>query len=190
MKFKGLIAAPSVAMLVTALAAVPAGLPAGWTRAGDAEACLTRIEAVAGAPTPKAFVIDCSKSTKGFATLMQTISAADYAGKRVRLTARVQGDQLTNWGGLWLRGDAGSKIGRVFDNMELRPLKGSFGWREATVVLQFPADVDTLAFGFLMDGMGLLRATDFRLEAVSDAVPLTQGPISGLPRQPQNLSPQ
>jgi len=184
MKLKGLIAAPLVALLVTALAAAPQALPAGWMRYGDGDACTVGTEAAPGAPTPRAFVIECAKGSKGFATIAQSITAKDYAGKRVRLTAKVQGGELAGWGGLWLRGDAKGKH-MAFDNMQQRPLTGSFAWREAAVVLQLPAEVDTLNFGFLMAGAGRMRATEFRLDVVPDSVPDTSEKRS----QPQNLSP-
>jgi hypothetical protein len=191
MKLKTLIAAPLVALLVTALAATPDKLPDGWLRAGNASQCVSKTEATVGAPTAKVFLLDCSASKDGFATLMQSIAAQDYAGKRVRLTAQVQGDELAGWGGLWLRGDVSQQGGqqdvRVFDNMQQRPLKGSFGWREASVVLQIPKEVDSLHFGFLVAGTGKLRATQFRLETVADSVAETSGP---LPRQLRNASPQ
>lgn len=190
MKLKGLIAAPAVALLVTALAAPPTALPPGWMQAGDTEHCSSFTEAVAGAPSPKVFTIECPPTTKGFATAMQTISAQQFAGQRVRLAAQVQGENLQGWGGLWMRGDAGTSVGRAFDNMQARPLKGSFAWREAAVVLQLPADVDRLAFGFLMDGQGRLRATHFRLEAVSDTVPVTASQqLNQLPDRPRHLTP-
>jgi hypothetical protein len=184
MKLKGLIAAPLVALLVTALAAAPQALPAGWTRYGNNDTCTVGTEAVPGAPTPRAFVIECAKGSKGFATAAQGVLATNYAGKRVRLTAKVQGEELAEWGGLWLRGDAKGKV-LAFDNMQQRPLTGSFAWREAAVVLQMPAEVDTLYFGFLMAGVGRMRATEFRLEVVPTSVPDTSETRS----QPQNLSP-
>lgn len=190
MKLKGLIAAPVVALLVTALAAAPDSLPDGWLRTGSATNCRTATEAVRGGPTPKVFVIECPKPTEGFATIMQVISAQDYAGKRVRLSAKVHGEDLQRWGGLWLRGDAGKNGNRVFDNMQTRPLKDSFGWRDAEVVLDIPPDVDALNFGFLMEGPGTLRATQFRLEVVPASVPVTAGPGARRPAQPANLSPQ
>jgi hypothetical protein len=192
MKLKTLIAAPLVALLVTALAATPDKLPDGWLRDGTASQCLSTTEAATGAPTASVFLLDCSASKDGFATLMQSIAAQDYAGKRVRLTALVQGDGLAGWGGLWLRGDVGQQGGRVFDNMYQRPLTGSFGWHEASVVLHIPKEVDSLHFGFLLTGTGKLRATQFRLEQVADSVAETGGPLAGglLSKQIRNASPQ
>ena len=188
---RALIAAPLVALMVTALAANPNQLPQGWFRAGDAADCRSTTESRTGAPTPKVFVLDCKSDSRGFVTTMQSIQARDYTGQRLRLSAQVQGEALSQWGGIWVRGDVGQDIGRVFDNMELRPLKGSFGWREASVVLQIPKEVDSLHFGTLLTGGGILRSTRFKLEIVPDSVPETQGPKDALllPRQPQHLSP-
>lgn len=190
-QLRALIAAPLVALMVTALAANPNQLPQGWFRAGDAADCRSSTEARAGAPTPRVFVLDCKPNSRGYVTAMQSIQARDYAGRRLRLSAQVQGEALSQWGGIWLRGDVGPEVGRVFDNMQLRPLQGSFGWREASVVLQIPKEVDALHFGAMLTGGGVLRATQFKLELVPDSVPETQGPRSALllPRQAQHLSP-
>lgn len=190
-QLRALIAAPLVALMVTALAANPNQLPPGWFRAGDAADCRSSTEASPGAPTAKVFLLDCPGNSRGFVTAMQSIQARDYAGQRLRLSAQVQGEGLTQWGGIWLRGDVGQDMGRVFDNMALRPLQGSFAWREASVVVQIPKEVDSLHFGALLNGGGVLRVTQFKLERVPDSVPETQGPQDAplLPRQPQHLSP-
>lgn len=183
MKLKTLIAAPLVALLVTALAATPDPLRDEWLRINTAE-CTSLTEAAASAPTAQVLLLDCSGAKGGVASLERSITAQNYAGKRVRLTAQVQGDELgTGW--LWLRGDTkqegGQQEARVFDGMQQRPLMGSFGWREASVVLQIPEDVDSLNFGIGLAGAGKLRATQFRLEAVPDSVAETGGPIAALP---------
>lgn len=174
MKPIALIAAPLVAVLVTALSAAPARLPTGWMRAGDAGDCQMSSAAPADDGEDTALALDCPPGTQGFATIMQQMSAQGYAGRRLRWSASVQGEALQNWGGLWMRGDAGSRSSRAFDNMQLRPLTGSFAWRRAEVVLQIPADVDTLSFGLLLEGGGSLRARGIKLEIVPESVPLTQ----------------
>lgn len=189
MKAYALVAAIGVGALATALAK-PTGLPAGWLQTGNAKTCAGSVIAVDGAPSPKVFNIDCKPGTEGFSTLMQQIGSADYAGKRVRLSAQVHGDQIGAWAGLWMRADSGQRPGTAFDNMSDRPLRGSFGWRPAEVVLDIPADATTLSFGFLLEGTGQLRATQFQLDVVPASTPTTgQGPIQVLPRQAGNLTP-
>lgn len=189
MKASAIVAAIGVGVLVTALAK-PTGLPSGWLQTGNATTCEGSVVAAQGAPTPKAFNIECKPGTEGFSTLMQQISAADYAGKRVRLSAQVHGDQIAAWAGLWMRADSGQRPGTAFDNMSDRPLRGSFGWQAAEVVLDIPADATTLSFGFLLEGRGQLQATQFQIGVVPASTPTTDtGPARLLPRQAGNLTP-
>lgn len=189
MKHTAIVAALAVGTLATALAK-PGGLPAGWLQTGNAKACDGRVVAVEGAPSPRVFEISCPPDTDGFSTLMQQIGTADYAGKRVRLSAQLQGDKVADWAGLWMRADSGQRPGTAFDNMNDRPLKGSFGWRTAEVVLDIPADATTLSFGFLLTGKGHLQATRLQLEVVPDSTPTTgRGPIQVLPSQASHLTP-
>ncbi|KQV88353.1 MULTISPECIES: hypothetical protein [unclassified Roseateles] len=189
MKASAIVAAIGVGVLATALAK-PTGLPSGWLQTGSAKTCEGSVVPANGAPSAKVFNIECKPDTEGFSTLMQQIGSADYAGKRVRLTAQVHGDQIAAWAGLWMRADSGQRPGTAFDNMNDRPLRGSFGWQTAQVVLDIPADATTLSFGFLLEGTGQLQATQFQLDVVPASTPTTgQGPIQVLPRQAGNLTP-
>lgn len=188
MKHTAIVAALAVGTLATALAATD-GLPAGWLQTGDARTCKGDVVAAVGAPSLKVFSLDCKADTTGFSTLMQQIQSNEFAGKRVRLSAQLRGDQLAAWGGLWMRVDSGQRVSG-FDNMYDRPLRGSFGWRRADVVLDVPADATTLSFGFLLNGAGQLQATQFKLDVVGAEVPLTGGsnaPV--LPSQPRSMTP-
>ncbi len=196
MKLNALVAAPAVAVLATALANAGSGLPAGWLQTGKATSCHAGVASVSGGPTPKVFSLSCDLGTASFSTAMQQIRADDYAGKRVRLSASVQGEALAQWGGLWMRADTASNRSVAFDNMQERPLKGSFAWREAQVVLDIPAEARVLSFGFLVNGAGELRATQFKLEVVPGTVAVTDIARADvdrrsppLPSQALNMSP-
>src|SRR5690606_35446831 len=43
---------------------------------------------------------------KGFGTLMQTCSAENYLGKRVKMTAYIKTQNVVNKAGMWLRVDS------------------------------------------------------------------------------------
>ena len=49
-------------------------------------------------------------SVDGFGTLMQQFTAAQYLGKRVRLSGLVKSQEVTEWAGLWLRVDKGKEM--------------------------------------------------------------------------------
>ncbi len=188
MKTYAVVAAIAVGSLATALAK-PSGLPAGWLQTGDAQTCEGQVVSTSGAPSAKVFSLDCKPGTVGFSTLMQQVAGTDYAGKRIRLSAQLRADQLAAWGGLWMRADSGQRVA-AFDNMYNRPLRGSFDWQTAEVVLDVPQDATTLSFGFLLNGAGQLQATQFKLEVVANHVAVTGergAPV--LPRQPRDLTP-
>ena len=56
----------------------------------------------------------------GFGTLMQQIDAADYRGRRVRLSGLSKAAAVAGWAGLWMRVD-GRRGVLAFDNMQSRP---------------------------------------------------------------------
>ena len=113
-----------------ALRAQSNDLPQGWFRAGDHP---TDYEM---AVDPKAgrqgkacsFIKARSAAPQGFGTLMQSIDAAEYRGKRLRFSAQVKAAGIVDWAGLWMRIDgptpAGSNAAAMlgFDNMQSRPI--------------------------------------------------------------------
>ncbi|WP_442919268.1 glyoxalase superfamily protein [Methylobacterium sp. SyP6R] len=108
---------------------------------------------------------------KGFATMMQSIVAAPYRGRRVCLSADLRVRDVAGAATLWLRADAA--IGRTvaFDNMEERatdgPLTGTRGWTSRRIVLDVPTEAETLHFGFYLRGSGRAWAGGFALREAS-----------------------
>lgn len=126
----------------------------------------------------------------GFGGMMQSASAQDYAGKRVRLSGWVKTQEANEGGGhLWLRID-GQERGQTlgFDNMDNRPVKGNADWQEASLVLDVPLDARALAYGFFVSGGGKMWVSGQRIEVVGNDVPTTnmlKNPV--LPATPRNL---
>jgi len=114
----------------------------------------------------------------GFGTVMQSIDAARYRGGRVRFSAVIRGREITGWAGLWLRVDSASR-GKVLDNMQDRPLRGTTGWTEAANVLDVAEDAGSVHFGLLLGGAGAVDLAAPRFEIVGTDVPVT--PIAGRP---------
>jgi serine/threonine protein kinase len=106
-----------------------------------------------------------------FGTIMQTVDARAYRGKRVRLrgAARVE---APGRGGLWMRADrTGGRLG-FFDNMQDRPIV-SADWGEYEIVGDIDADAEALNFGILLVGSGKAWLDDVRVDIVGKDVPLT-----------------
>ena len=110
----------------------------------------------------------------GFGTLMQSISAGKYLGKRVRMTGYMKSKDVADWAGFWLRVDqAGSEQSLAFDNMQQRAIKGSTDWTKYEIVLEVPAEASNLAFGALLSGTGQIWFHNPTFEIVDNSVPTT-----------------
>ena len=191
MRWEGLIVACAVGLLVASVGATEQdALPAPWLRTGSAtpaDKCRTSVSDVKAMPFDRALVLRCAGVTSGFVTTMQQISADDYRGKRVRLSAQVRGEAVKNWAGLWMRVDGDKGAVLAFDNMQNRPLKGTFDWRGASVVLDIAPDAKLVAFGVLQEGDGATFAGRLNVETVGTDVPTTDM-SNGMPKSPVNLS--
>lgn len=133
-----------------------------------------------------AYLRSVAKKASGFGTVMQTISGDDYRDRRVRFSAAVQAQDIESWAGLWMRVDGHTTDAPLaFDNMQNRPLRGSFDWRSVGVVLDVPSEATAVAFGLLLTGRGAVQMSQLRLEVVDQSVPVTNTYLR--PRQPINL---
>ena len=165
-------------------------LPDGWFTAGSSPA-----EYAAGVlPTDSAYdgkrVIRlrfrATTPPGGFGTVMQSFDATRYRGRRVRFSALVRGQEITDWAGAWLRVDVADRTS-AFDNMDNRPLRGSTGWTEAANVLDIGEDADSVHFGVLLAGAGAVDLARPRFEVVGTDVPVTRGRRRPLPDEPTGL---
>src|SRR4051812_25351495 len=113
---------------------------------------------------------------KSFGATAQPFSAADYAGKRVRLRGDLRAERVGGWTGLWMRVDGppaqGSKV-LAFDNMQDRALTGTTDWTPCEVVLDVPEEAQTVVIGTVLFGDGSVLMSDFHVDAVSPDVPTT-----------------
>lgn len=100
-----------------------------------------------------------------FSNLMQTIDAAPFAGKRVRLRAAVRVDGSATQGQMWLRLDGKDGAMGYLDNMEDRPIRGIV-WDHYTIEANIGADVGRLAFGVMGFGAGKVHVDDVSIESI------------------------
>jgi hypothetical protein len=167
-----------------ALASEP---PRGWFAAGSTPASYD-MGVQAGDRHPgdrNAYIRSLPKDT-GFGTLMQTIDAAPYHGKRLRLSGYLRTRDAAS-AAMWMRIDGANQRVVGFDNMKERALRGSVDWQRCDIVLDVPDSARAIAFGFLLEGKGEVLADDFRLEDVGKDVPVTGKPEPALPTAPVNL---
>ena len=190
-----LIGIPLVATAAT-LAAQTGDLPQGWFRAGDHPGDYEmRMDPGAGR-TGKASATIKGKgpSPAGFGTLMQSIQAGEYRGKRVRLSGWVKAAGIAQWAGLWMRVDGPTPPGSnfpaslAFDNMQDRPVKGTSDWKRHEIVLDVAPEATFISFGILLSGVGQAWIDDLSLDPVGRDVPLTGLALQGAPhKEPVNL---
>src|SRR5690242_3339197 len=81
-----------------------AGIPAGWIVAGNAPTDYEFGADTSGGREGRrsAFIRLKATHSSGFGTLMQTISAQNYVGTRVRLSAFMRSDEVRR-GQMWMR---------------------------------------------------------------------------------------
>jgi beta-lactamase regulating signal transducer with metallopeptidase domain len=163
--------------------------PAGWHMSGSKPASYQSSvdRGMIRNGQPSASLKSIAPVTDGFGTLMQSISASDYAGKRVRLRAWVRAQDVDDWAGVWMRVDKASSV-EAFDNMQSRAIKGTQSWRQCDVVLDVPADATGIFYGILLSGSGEVWMNDVSFEVVGKEVPVTGSPLApNLPAHPTNL---
>lgn len=173
------------------------GAPKGWVVAGNAlDRYLLSTDYGQGAPFGKGFVrLSWNKwydsMSSAFATVMQSIRADAYRGKRMRLSAMLRTTNVRAAAIIWMRVEAQNGKVLAFDNMEAHPLVGTTPWQRANIVLDVPAESATISFGFLLAGSGEVMASDFQFDPVDATVATTAPPVSApeqvLPAAPVNL---
>lgn len=135
-----------------------------------------------------AYIQSKSPAGKEFGTLMQTIKAENYLGKRLRLSGYIKSEDVEGWSGMWMRIDGENYMQMGFDNMRNRPIKGTSDWKKYEIVLDIPPDSKSINYGVLLNGDGKVWFDDFKLEEVDDNVPVTNIVSEKMiPDQPVNL---
>jgi transcriptional regulator with XRE-family HTH domain len=161
----------------------------GWFLAGSHPKSYTvgLDESVYKTPGSSAFLESTDAKIEGFGTLMQTSSADEYLGKRIKMTAYIKSDNVSGWAGMWLRVDAKqTRTSLSFDNMYDRSIKGDNDWTLCEIVLDVPEESGTLNFGVLLNGTGKIWFDNVAFEVVdkSTAKPTRENLIN---KKPTNL---
>jgi len=133
------------------------------------------------------FSTTASANNGQFATMMQGFQAADYKGKRLKMSCYLKTAEATKCGA-WMRIDNATGDTIQFDNMDQRSVTGTTEWNHYSIILDVPEEGDSIYFGVLLIGTGKVWADGFRFEEVNDKVPSTNMlSQERLPKQPANL---
>jgi hypothetical protein len=164
--------------------------PAGWNLAGSKpEAYAVGVDSkVKRSGKAAAFLRSVRDPGDKFGTLMQSISAIEFRGKRVRLQGWVKSENVKGWAGLWMRVDGRHSNTLAFDNMSDRAIKGTTDWTQYHVVLDVDNAAESISFGTLLTETGALWIDDLDLSPVPTTVPTTELSLAKtLPQRPVNL---
>jgi len=190
MNLKALVAASVGGLLISANE--EPRLPSGWSRQATVEAdraCSAGIDISWRERGRRLLAIECTRGIDGHITVIQTIAADDYRGKRVRFAASVKAENVRGWSGLVMRIVAADQRVLGFDDMSTRPIRGTSDWRDAQVILDVAPDASMITFGMrLTDGAGKVWLDALRFEEVSaddPSISINLRPL--LPSRPQNL---
>jgi transcriptional regulator with XRE-family HTH domain len=134
-----------------------------------------------------AFMVSTEKKIDGFGTLMQSCSAKEYLGKRIKMTAYVKSENVAVGAGMWLRVDSKlTKNPLSFDNMGDRPIKGNTDWTKCEIILNVPEESGTLNYGVLLIGTGKVWFDDISFE-VADKQDIKTTRMDLIPDKPSNI---
>ena len=116
------------------------------------------------------FIESKESKIQGFGTLMQTCSAKEYLGKKVKMSGFIKTEQVSDWVGMWLRIDPNnSPSNKYFNNMSKNPIKGTTNWTKYEIVLDVPSNSNSLNFGVLISGTGKVWFDNLSFEIVGNS---------------------
>ncbi len=112
--------------------------------------------------------------SRGFSTLLQSMSPGALRGRYFRLTSKLR----VGGGGraqMWLRVDRPGGAMGFFDNMDDRPVLAA-AWTPAAIEGRIDADAEDVVFGAMLIGGGTAWVDDFRLEVGDAPLRSSDGP--------------
>jgi hypothetical protein len=146
----------------------------GWLISGGGhDFYAVRVDAEAPRSGHPTIVLEPRADTHGkYGTWMRVVDAAQYRGKRVRLSAYTKTEGATQRADFWARVQAadsppdGSGLGGKWTN-----LPALSDWRHQEIVLDVPAEGAQVQYGVGVAGPGKLWVDDAKLEVVGNDVP-------------------
>ncbi len=105
-------------------------------------------------------------------TLVQSVRAEPYRGRRIRFSGFIRTEGANGGAGLWMRVDGTDAI-LAYDNMSSRRIRWTRDWQEAEIVLDVAPESRTITFGLILIGDGKVWLDDVRIEAVGKDVSST-----------------
>jgi len=107
------------------------------------------------------------------ASLVQTIDAAQYRGKRIRYSTYAKTKSVEGWTGAWIRIDSIHNEFRAYEDTHNVELQGNHDWAALTLVLDVPDDALSIELGLSQEGSGTSWFGPVSVETVENNVRTT-----------------
>lgn len=104
-----------------------------------------------------------------FGTMAQVIDADPYRDTAIRIACQLSSEAVEGKATMWVRIDDGQGKRLRFENLLERPgvaIDGTRDWTGFAITLDVPRAAESIYFGFLLSGRGLVRARNFTVDAV------------------------
>jgi len=144
----------------------------GWFKAGDSPKSykIGLDNSIFQNGEKSAFIESTESDINGFGTLMQTCSAKEYLGKKVKLSGFIKTENISGWVGMWLRIDPiKSPSSEYFDNMRDNPIRETTNWTKYEIILDIPINSNSINFGVLLRGAGKVWFDNLSFEVVGNS---------------------
>jgi len=148
-------------------------IPKGWSKSGTKpKAYLIGIDSGVGTATIESKPgTEVDLSDADFCTLLQSVDATAYRGKRLRLMGELKAVNVSGGVTPWFRIDG--PVGTLrFENLERYQINGPISndtdWTMRSITLDVPQEAATLNFGFYLKGSGRGMARALQLEEVDE----------------------
>lgn len=157
--------------------AAPAALPSfdtsNWRMAGSNAAGYDGNRTVDGSGVATITIkANAQANAQTFGTMAYKLPAAKYQGQRIAVSGEISTAAATS-GQFWMRVDGAGDKPLGFDNMANRALTGDKPWTPFQIVLDVPADAQTIYLGLILDGTGSASARNIRFGPVPKDTPTT-----------------
>ncbi len=107
------------------------------------------------------------------ASLIQSVDAEQYRGKRVRFSTYAKTKGVEGWTGTWVRVDSPHSAFRRYEDTHNVNLQGNSDWTALSIVLDIPDDARTIEFGLSQEGTGTTWFGPVSVETVAPSIRTT-----------------
>jgi hypothetical protein len=149
---------------------------ANSTHPDDYRVGMTRVAGMAGAEVPVILArAGAPRDHEG--GVAQSIDAAEWRGKRLRLTGRLKSLDAS-FVQMVVHVISGPPDKETVRSMVTSPIAGTRDWRAQEIVIDVADDARDIVYGFTLRGQGAAFGDSFSLEAVGRDVRLSRPPLA------------